>query len=168
MIVKLQKSKIIFPSENFANGLAKYNIKLDEPLFFKYKLPKNMDEQYLQDRVRDFENNKTKKDFLILSNLLREIRSLNPELKDLMTIPMSYTDVSDALHGIASRFTVKDIQYYLSSKIKRKFTKTTMNIKYKVIEQSTGIKINFMPNPAITDKIISNVCKKIELKKEKK
>jgi hypothetical protein len=159
----LKDSKVTFPSEVFAQRLANLGIYIDEPLFSKYILPNNMDEQTLQDIVKtNLYGNETVESVLSMSNLARQIKLLNPELNVINIIPGSVFDIQNFLHGVASRFTPRDINYFLSSRSAKenKITEATLNMQDSRIKAFTGHFPGFIMPPSVKNKIV----KQIEIK----
>jgi hypothetical protein len=161
----LENSRIEFPSESLFHDLTKYGIKIDEPLFYKYVLPEGMDEQSLQDIVKNTYMTEDKKEILRLYQLGRQIKLLNPQLQGVKIIPGSLFDTRNFLHGIASRFTSRDIKYFLSSRSQKKdkLIEARRELQDERIKKYLGNRMSgFIPSPEIVEKIIIAIDKKEE------
>lgn len=159
----LENSKIEFPSESLFYDLAKHGIKIDEPLFCKYVLPEGLDEQSLQDIVKNTYITEDKKEILSLYQLGKQIKLLNPQLQEVKIIPGSVFDIRNFLHGVASKFTVRDIKYFLSSRSQKKdkLIEARRELQDKRIKKYLGNRMSgFIPSPEIVEKIIIAIDKK--------
>jgi hypothetical protein len=155
----LETKKVEFPGEEFAKRLEKFGVKISEPLSYAYNLPKNMDEQSLQNMVVDYRNSPDRKSFIILSALAKKIKLINPALDSVTIIPGSEFDVINFLHGVASRYTARDIKRFLSVRsLKRdKEKEAVANLWKQQIENYIGHSPGFLLEPSILDKITTKI-----------
>ncbi|MFA7188075.1 MAG: hypothetical protein WC137_01205 [Alphaproteobacteria bacterium] len=159
----LQNSKIEFPSESLFHDLSNRGIRIDEPLFCKYILPDGLDEQSLQDIVKNTYITEDKKEISRLFQLGKQIKLLNPQLQDVKIIPGSPFDIRNFLHGVASRFTARDIKYFLSSRSQKKdkLLEARRELQDERIKKYLGNRMSgFIPSPEIVEKIIIAIDKK--------
>jgi hypothetical protein len=155
----IKNTKIDFPSQRFSETLKENGIIINEPLFCTYKLPNELDEQKLQDIVKEMHNNTDVKKNLILLNLSRQIKKMNPQLDGLELVPGSIFETKRFLYGIASRFTPRDIKYYLYLKSNKnnQIVDAKRQIQDKKIKKFTGSFVNFILEPNVINQIISKI-----------
>lgn len=157
-----ENKKVEFPSETFAAAMEQHGIRINTPLFQKYNLPDGMDEQSLNDLVKFRYETTDNSEIARLSQLAVQIKSLNPELNAVELAPDSAFDAAHFLHGVASRFTVRDIKCYLllRSTKKYKIVQAKREFLEEEIREYIGIIPNFFIEPKVYNEIIAAIRKK--------
>ncbi len=148
---------VTFPSQELAAHLAAAGIKINSPLFHKYALPDGMSEQVLQDTVKSFNTDYAP---VMLIQLAQKIKQLNPEIADIEIPENSMPDLTALLMGIASRFTTRDIKYFIKRNNMNEQSETykmdeaSRMIKERKVKKHIGHFTNFVMDPKIFDEII--------------
>lgn len=125
----------------------------------KYKLPMGWNEEKLHRYIMDNYFNSKRPNYSgynFLRNYLKRLKDLNPELKALNKYRSSLFDI---LMGVASRYNVVDIEFWLQG---NDYSTVSKSYKKKVLDlYCLGYFGGFLPAPATVKKIYAHVTPQV-------
>jgi hypothetical protein len=137
-----------YPSEEFDQ---KYRTHFSK----KWNLPKGIDENKLGALVDNLIKNNTKKSADIFFNLFSQVILLNPELKEINIF--SGHDASTLIYGIASRFNLDDIKFFIEDWLPSFGSSLRGDVNYRNmrdrIATQYNLDLNWVPSPITLEKI---------------
>ena len=162
---------IEFPGEKLYHALRAKGITIDEPLFCKYNLPKDYDEQKLQDYTKQFhweDGLKNKAETEKMVQLAKQISGMNLAQFIVGTRPMSVSESVDFLIGVASKFTPRDIAYYVHKYSKTKYYDPKWQKDVARIQEfvGEGVMGGLILDPSVAEKIAQEIDKQQQKEKQ--